>query len=75
MGEREGVLRLYHPIKDEWLSTSQERVDAAEGYAAEEARARQEAEVHAAEEARARQEAETELAKLRETLERLQDAE
>ena len=75
MGEREGVLRLYNPVKDKWLGTSQERVDEAEARAAEEARARQEAEARAAEEARARQEAETELAEMRETLERLQGSE
>ncbi len=59
--ERAGVLRLYNPIKDEWLSTSQERVAAAEA--------------HAEQESHARQEAEAELAKLREALERLQGAE
>ena len=75
LGEREGVLRLYNPVKDKWLGTSQERVDEAEARAAEEARARQEAEARAAEEARARQEAETELAEMRETLERLQGSE
>ena len=61
LGERNGVLRLYNPVTEEWLSTSQERAAAAE------ARAEQEA--------RARQEAEAELAKLRETLERLQGSE
>ncbi len=58
LGERDGVLRLYNLVTREWLSTSQERVNAAE------ARAEQES--------WARQEAEAELAKLRETLERLQ---
>lgn len=61
LGERNGVLRLYNAVMEEWLSTSQERVNAAE------ARAEQEY--------RARQEAEAELAKLREALERLQGSE
>ena len=72
LGERDGVLRLYDPIKGEWLSTSQERVDAAEGYAEREARARQAAETRAEQEARARQEVEAELAKARAALQRLQ---
>ena len=64
VGERDGALRLYDPIKGEWLSTSQERVAAAEAHAAEESSARQEAESRA-------QYAEAELAKLRAALERL----
>ena len=68
LGEREGVLRLYNPATDWWLSTSQERAEV-------ESLARQAAEARAEREARARQEAEAELAKLRETLERLKGAE
>ena len=70
LGEHEGGLRLYDPVKSAWLFTSQERV-------AQESLARQEAESHAAAESRARQEAETraqhaeaELEKLRAALER-----
>ena len=58
LGERDGVLRFYDPIKGEWLSTSRERVDAAEA--------------RAEREARARQDVEAELAKVREILEHLQ---
>ena len=75
LGERDGVLRFYDPIKGEWLSTSRERVDVAEARAESESRARQAAEASAAAESRARQDVEAELAKLRETLERLQGAE
>ncbi len=70
LGEHEGGLRLYDPVKSAWLFTSQERV-------AQESLARQEAESHAAAESRARQEAESraqhaeaELEKLRAALER-----
>ena len=63
LGERDGVLRLYNPATDQWLSTSQERAEeealarqAAEAHAEEEVRARQAAEAHAEEEVRARQE-------------------
>ena len=61
LGEHEGVLRLYDPVKSAWLFTSQERVG--------------EAENRASEEARARREAEAELEKLRAALERLQSSE
>ncbi len=75
LGEHEGVLRLYDPVKSTWLFTSQERV-------AQESMARQEAESHAAAESRARQEAESraqhaeaELEKLRAALQRLEATE
>ena len=86
LGEHEGVLRLYDPVKSAWLFTSQERVgDAevrvaqAETRIAQEALARQEAESRVQQEALARQEAESraqhaeaELEKLRAALERLE---
>ena len=75
LGEHEGVLRFYDPVKSAWLLTSEERV-------AQESLARQEAETHAAAEARARQEAETraqhaeaELERLRAALQRLEATE
>ena len=68
LGEREGVLRLYNPATDWWLSTSQKRAEV-------ESLARQAAEARAEEEARARRNVEAELAKACETLERLQGAE
>ena len=63
LGEHEGVLRLYDPVKSAWLFTSQERVAQAEVRVAQESRARQEAESRA-------QHAEAELEKLRAALER-----
>ena len=68
LGEHEGVLRFYDPVKSAWLLTSQERVE-------QESLARQEAETRASEEARARQEAEAELEELRAALERLEATE
>jgi hypothetical protein len=65
LGEHEGVLRLYDPVKSAWLFTSQERVAQAEIRVAQESRARQEAESRA-------QHAEAELEKLRAALERLE---
>ena len=65
LGERDGVLRLYDPVKRTWFGPSREHVDEAENRASEEARARQEAETRA-------QHAEAELAKLRAALERLE---
>ena len=61
LGERDGVLRLYDPVKGTWFGPGRE-------HAAEEARARQEAESRA-------QHAEAELEKLRAALERLQRSE
>ncbi len=61
LGEQEGVLRLYDPVKSAWLFTSQERV-------AEESLARQAAESRA-------QHAEAELEKLRAALQRLEATE
>ena len=68
LGEHEGVLRLYDPVKSEWLYPSQERVDDAEVRAAQESMARQAAESRA-------QHAEAELEKLRAALQRLQSSE
>ena len=58
LGERDGVLRLYDPVKDMWFGPGRERLT--------------EAETRASEEARARRDAETELEKLRAALERLE---
>ena len=72
LGEHDGVLRLYDPVKSAWLFTSEERVgDAevrvahAETRVAQESLARQEAESRA-------QHAEAELEKLRAALEYLE---
>lgn len=65
LGEHEGMLRLYDPVKSAWLLTSQERVGGAEVRVAQESLARQEAESRA-------QHAEAELEKLRAALERLE---
>ena len=61
LGEHEGALRLYDPVKSAWLFTSQERV-------AQESLARQAAESRA-------QHAEAELEKLRAALQRLEATE
>ena len=68
LGEHEGVLRLYDPVKAAWLFTSQERVGDAEVRVAQEARARQEAESRV-------QHAEAEIEKLRAALQRLEATE
>ena len=68
LGEHEGVLRLYDPVKALWLFTSQERVGDAEVRVAQESRARQEAESRA-------QHAEAEIEKLRAALQRLEATE
>ena len=65
LGEHEGVLRFYDPVKSAWLLTSEERVADAEVRVAQESLARQEAESRA-------QHAEAELEKLRAALERLE---
>ena len=65
LGEHDGVLRLYDPVKGEWLYPSGERLDEVESRLEEEARARQEAESRA-------QHAEAELEKLRAALEQLE---
>ncbi len=79
LGERDGALRLYDPVKDAWFGPGREHAAEAETLASEETRARQEAESHAAAESLARQEAESraqhaeaELEKLRAALERLE---
>ena len=68
LGERDGVLRLYDPVKGVWFGPGREHASEAEARASE-------AENRASEEARARQEAEAELEKLRAALERLQSSE
>ena len=68
LGEHNGVLRLYDPVKGEWLHPSGERLDEVESRLEEESRARQEAESRA-------QHAEAELEKLRAALERLEATE
>ena len=72
LGEHEGVLRLYDPVKSAWLLTSQERVGEAETRASEAETRASEAETRVSEEARARRDAEAELEKLRAALERLE---
>ena len=68
LGERDGVLRLYDPVKRVWFGPGREHASEAEARASE-------AENRASEEARARREAEAELEKLRAALERLQSSE
>ena len=72
LGEHEGVLRFYDPVKSAWLLTSEERVADAEVRVAD-------AEVRVAQESLARQEAESraqhaeaEIEKLRAALQRLE---
>ena len=75
LGEHDGVLRLYDPVKSAWLFTSQERVGDAEVRVAQaETRVEQESLARLEAESRA-QHAEAELAKLRATLERLEATE
>ena len=68
LGERDGVLRLYDPVKDAWFGPGREHAAEAETRASD-------AETRASEEASARREAEAELEKLRAALERLQSSE
>ena len=86
LGERDGVLRLYDPVKGVWFGPGREHATEAESRASEaESRASEaenraseaenrasEAENRASEEARARREAEAELEKLQAALQRLQ---
>ena len=65
LGERDGALRLYDPVKGTWFGPGREHVAEAETRASEEALARQEAESRA-------QHAEAELEKLRAALEQLE---
>ena len=82
LGERDGVLRLYDPVKRTWFGPAREHVDEAENRAsaaenrasAAENRASA-AENRASAEAEARRTAEAELEKLRETLKRRQTPE
>ena len=89
LGERDGVLRLYDPVKQKWFGPPREHLDEAENRiseaenslseaetrVSEEARARQEAETRASEEARARRDAEAEIERLRAALQRLKTSE
>ena len=82
LGERDGVLRLYDPVKQKWfgpprehLDEAENRISEAETRVSEEFRARQEAETRASEEFRARQDAEAEIEKLRAALQRLKTSE
>ena len=82
LGERDGVLRLYDPVKRTWFGPAREHVDAAENRAsaAENRAFAAENQAFAAEnrasaEAEARRTAEAELEKLRETLKRMQTPE
>ena len=82
LGERDGVLRLYDPVKQKWfgpprehLDEAENRISEAETRVSEEFRARQEAETRASEEFRARQDAEAEIEKLRAALQRLEATE
>ena len=68
LGEHEGVLRLYDPVKSAWLYPSGERLDKVVSRLEEESLARQEAESRA-------QHAEAELEKLRAALQRLEATE
>ena len=86
LGERDGVLRLYDPVKGVWFGPGREHASEAETRASEaEARASEaetrvseaetrvsEAETRVSEEARARRDAEAELEKLRAALQRLE---
>ncbi len=57
LGERDGALGLYDPIRSAWLEPLERRVRHADARAAAEAKARQEADARAQAEAKARQEA------------------
>ena len=86
LGERDGVLRLYDPVKGVWFgpgrehateaenraSEAENRASEAENRASEAENRASEAENRASEEARARREAEAELEKLQAALQRLQ---
>ena len=82
LGERDGVLRLYDPVKEKWFGPPLEHLDEAETRASEAENKRSEAETRASEaesriteEARARRDAEAENERLRAALERLQTSE
>ncbi|MDE0017674.1 MAG: Uma2 family endonuclease [Candidatus Poribacteria bacterium] len=89
LGERDGVLRLYDPVKGVWFgpgrehateaesraSEAENRASEAENRASEAENRASEAENRASEEARARREAEAELEKLQAALQRLEAAE
>ena len=82
LGEREGVLRLYDPVKGSWFGPSREHLGEAKTRASEaETRASEaetrasEAETRAEQNARARQDAEAKLAEALAVLERLQTSE
>ncbi len=80
LGERDGVLGLYDPVRSVWLEPLDRQVRHAEARAAAEAKARQqaeeqaeEAEARAAAEAKARQQADSELAEALAEIKRLQE--
>ena len=82
LGERDGVLRLYDPVKQKWFGPPREHLDEAENRISEAENSLSEAETRASEESRARQAAETraqhaeaELEKLRAALQRLEATE
>ena len=82
LGERDGVLRLYDPVKQKWFGPPREHLDEAENRISEAENSLSEVETRASEESRARQEAETraqhaevELEKLRAALQRLETTE
>ena len=82
LGERDGVLRLYDPVKQKWFGPPREHLDEAENNLSEAENSLSEAETRVSEEARARQEAENraqhaeaELEKLRAALQRLEATE
>ena len=75
LGERDGVLRLYDPVKGIWFGPGREHAAEAENRASEAENRASEAENRASEEARARRDAEAELEELRAALERLKATE
>ncbi len=62
LGERDGALGLYDPVRSAWLEPLERRVRHADARAAAEAKARQEADARAQAEAKARQEADARAA-------------
>ena len=81
LGERDGALRLYDPIKDKWfgpprehLAEAEDRISEAENRASEAETRVSEVENRISEEIRARRNAEAELEKLRAALEQLQSS-
>ena len=75
LGERDGVLRLYDPIKQRWFGPPREHLDEAENRIAEAKNSLSEAEKRITEEVRAREHAEAEIERLRAALQRLEATE